>query len=156
MSEVPGQDLPPYTPEQQPYGTPGQQPFGQGGQQPFQRGPLSPAELPWRAGTDDNTFALLSHLGAIFFSFIPPLIIFLTKGKVSGYVRDQSLEALNWSITVALAWIVADILTTVTFGIAFILWPIIGIVALVFGILATIAASKGEKYRYPFCLRLIK
>jgi uncharacterized Tic20 family protein len=37
-----------------------------------------------------------------------------------------------------------------------VLLPVLGIAALVFGIIATIAASKGETYRYPFTLRLVK
>jgi uncharacterized Tic20 family protein len=81
-------------------------------------------------------------------------VIFLTKGKESGYVRNQSLEALNFSITIAIGYLASSILTAVLIG--FVLLPVLGIAALVFGIIATIAASKGETYRYPFTLRLVK
>lgn len=167
MSHAPGPDSP-YEPTAPPYGTTSTQPgdtqpgygpsFGAG--QPFSSGQNAPGRspvatsLPWRAGSDDNTFALLSHLLAIPTSFIAPLVIFLTKGKESGYVRDQSLEALNFSITVAIGYVISSVLTTIFIG--FLLYPILFILALVFQIIATIAASKGETYRYPFALRLVK
>lgn len=164
MSHAPGPESP-YEPSAPPYGStapgpsqPGYDPNGPYGQpygQPFTPGqsPVSTA-LPWRTGSDDNTFALLAHLLAIFTSFVAPLIIFLTKGKQSGYVRDQSLEALNFSITVAIGYVISSVLTIILIG--FVLYFVVGIAALVFGILATIAASKGETYRYPFTLRLVK
>lgn len=164
MSQTPGQDLPPYSPSEQPYAPPTQDAYGSAPGQPYGPGPGQPpyvpgqspavTNLPWRAGTDDNTWALLAHLGGIFISFIAPLIVLLTKGKESGYVRNQSVEALNWTITIALAQAIGSILTVVIIG--FITLPVVGIIALVFGIIATIAASKGETYKYPWALRLVK
>lgn len=156
MTQTPSPDVPPYPPTEAPYGEP-QGPSGTG-QAPYTAGgvgqPLSPAGLPWRAGTDDTTWALLAHLGGIFFVFVAPLIVLLTKGKESGYVRDQSVEALNWTITVSIGYAVASVLLTVLIG--FVIYPVVGIAAVVFGIIATIAASKGETYRYPWALRLVK
>jgi len=40
--------------------------------------------------------------------------------------------------------------------IGFLLLPAVAIADLVLCIMACIAASKGEPYRYPLCLRLIK
>lgn len=161
MSQVPGQETPPYSSGQEPYGAPGQQPYGAPGQQPYggqgqpyRQGPLSPADLPWRSGTDDNTFAIIAHVGAIVVSFIAPLIILLTKGKESGYVRNQSVEALNWSITIAIGYVISGILTLIFIGI--LTYLVLGIAAVVFGIIAAIAASKGETYKYPWALRLVK
>ncbi len=158
MTQTPSPDVPPYPPTEASYGEP-QAPYGTG-QSPYGANglgqPLSPAALPWRAGTDDNTWALLAHVGAIFFSFVAPLIVLLTKGKESGYVRDQSVEALNWTITLAIGWVAVGILAAITLGLGFVLYPVIAIVALVFGIIATLAASRGETYRYPWALRLVK
>ncbi|MNI57994.1 hypothetical protein D3C73_1130870 [compost metagenome] len=46
------------------------------------------------------------------------------------------------------------ILTFVVIG-AF-LAPIVGLLSLVFSIIAAVKANNGETYRYPFALRLIK
>ncbi len=108
--------------------------------------PLSPS--------DERMWAMLAHLGGIVFGFIPSLVIMLVFGKRSAFTNDQAKEALNFQITVAIAWFVALILTAVVIGA--LLLPIIGIVNLVFCIIAGLAANKGELYRYPFALRLVK
>lgn len=50
--------------------------------------------------------------------------------------------------------VVCIILTIVVIGA--ILMPIVGLVSLVFCIIAAVKANNGEAYRYPFALRLIK
>jgi len=70
------------------------------------------------------------------------------------FVADQGKEALNFNITVFIAAFVSGILTLVLIG--FQLLIVVGIAWLVLTILAGLAANKGETYRYPFTLRLIK
>ena len=77
-----------------------------------------------------------------------------TKGKESGYVRNQAVEALNWTITIAIGYAISGVLTVVLVG--YLTYFVVAIAAVVFGIIATIAASKGETYRYPWALRLVK
>jgi len=72
----------------------------------------------------------------------------------SSFVDTEGKEALNWGITLVAGWIVGMILLLVIIG-ALVL-AAVGISALVFGIMGAIAANKGENYRYPFTLRLIK
>lgn len=92
--------------------------------------------------------------------FIGPLVIWLIKKDTMPFVNDQGKEALNFNITVAIAFVVLFLLSVMTFGIGLIiaipLWFIIGIVWLVFTIIAAIKANEGTLYRYPFTLRLIK
>jgi uncharacterized protein len=106
---------------------------------------------------DERTMALLSHILAIFFSFIPPLIIWLVNKDATPakpFVVDQAKEALNFQITVILAALVAGVLTVILIG--FLLLPVISIANLVLCIIAGLKANNGEYYRYPFTLRLIK
>lgn len=163
MTQTPAPDLPPYTPAdqaggptQKTYGAPAYGPTHPNGSGPtFGAGqPLAPSELPWRAAADDNTWALLSHLGGIFILFIAPLIVLLTKGKESGYVRNQAVEALNWTITITIGYAISGVLTVVLVG--YLTYFACFVAAVVFGIIATIAASKGETYKYPWALRLVK
>ena len=111
-------------------------------------------QIPWRSGPDDTTWALLGHLSFFVLGIIAPLIIMLTKGKESGFIRDQAVEALNFHITVAIASVISGILIIVIVGI--ILLPIVLIAAAVLSVIAAIAASRGEAYRYPFNWRLVK
>jgi uncharacterized Tic20 family protein len=103
--------------------------------------------------SDDKNIATVTHLGGTVFSFIPGLLVWILKKDDSVYVADQAKEALNFQISVLIASFVASILIWLIIG--FVLLPIIWMVNIIFCIIAAIATSKGELYRYPLCLRLI-
>lgn len=98
--------------------------------------------------------AMLSHLLAIFFVFIPPLIIWLVKKQENPFIEDQAKEALNFQITMAIGWFAAFILSFVLIGVF--IMPLLMIANLVLCIIAALKANDGIAYRYPFALRLIK
>jgi len=83
--------------------------------------------------------------------FLAPLIVYLMKKDQSSFVTAHAKESLNFQITVFLLVI---ILFITIIGILLI-W-VVGILALVLVIMATIKASEGKLYKYPFSLRLIK
>jgi len=116
--------------------------------------PAEPAGGGLETNKDARTMAMLCHLLAIFTSFLGPLIIWLVKKDEYSYVDEQGKEALNFQITVVLASFVAGLLTFVCIGV--VLLPAIWIVDIVFCIIAAVAVNKGEHYRYPLSLRLIK
>ncbi|HSH54210.1 MAG TPA: DUF4870 domain-containing protein [Methylotenera sp.] len=102
---------------------------------------------------DDKNIATITHLGGTVFSFIPALIVWILKKDDSPYIAEQAKEALNFQITVLLAYFVAWILVWILIGFAFL--GIIWLANIVLCIVAAISTSKGETYRYPFTLRLI-
>jgi hypothetical protein len=102
---------------------------------------------------DDKNIATITHLGGTVFSFVPALIVWILKKDDSEFIADQTKEALNFQITVILAQFVAWILAWILIGFFFMF--IIWVFNIVFCIIAAISTSKGETYRYPFCLRLI-
>jgi hypothetical protein len=104
--------------------------------------------------TDQRLWAMLSHLGGILFGIIPSLVIWLVYKDKSRFVEEQAKEALNFQITILIGMVVSGVLTLILIG--FVLMAVIGIADLVFCIIAGLAANKGEAYRYPFALRLIK
>jgi uncharacterized Tic20 family protein len=116
--------------------------------------PAEPAGGGLESNKDARTMAMLCHLLAIFTSFLGPLIVWLVKKDEYSYVDEQGKEALNFQITVVLASFVAGLLTFVCIGV--VLLPAIWIVDIVFCIIAAVAVNKGEHYRYPLSLRLIK
>ena len=105
---------------------------------------------------DDKNIAMLSHLLAIFFGFLPPLILWLMHKDKAGkdFVCDQAKEALNFQITVILAVALSCLLMVVLIG--FLLFWLVLAANFVLCIIAAINASKGIAYRYPFALRLVK
>ncbi len=100
--------------------------------------------------------ALLAHLLGIFTWFIGALIIWLLKKDQSRFVDHHGKEALNFQITLGIAYIAVGVLTCLTLGVGSLLSPIVWFVNVIFCILACVAANNGQWYRYPVSLRLIK
>lgn len=103
--------------------------------------------------SDDRTMAMLAHLLALVSGFLGPLIIWLIKKDESPFVDHHGKEALNFQITMLIAWIVAFVSILILIG--FVLIFVLFIAQLLFPILAAVAANKGETYRYPATLRII-
>jgi uncharacterized Tic20 family protein len=131
------------------YGRPGQQPPypqpGYGQQQPYAPTIMSDA--------DQRLWATLAHISGLF-SFLGPLIIWLVLKDRGAFVEDQSKEALNFQITLAILGVAMTIITVITLGIGAFLY-LYYIAAVVFMILAAVAANRGERYRYPLTIRLV-
>ena len=103
---------------------------------------------------DDRNLAMLAHLLGIVSGFIGALIIWLIKKDQSAFIDEQGKEALNFQITVLIGFVGVWILMFVLIGM--LLMPLLLIVNLVFCILAAVAVSKGQHYKYPFAIRLLK
>ena len=103
---------------------------------------------------DETVWALLAQLsGLVGFGLIGPAIVMLVAGDQRPYQKAAAMEALNFHLTVLFAFIVCFILVFVVIGIFLML--ALGVAALVFSILAAVATSRGETYRYPLTIRLV-
>ncbi len=109
---------------------------------------------------EERNWALAAHLAGLLGylvvvgSIVGPLVVWLVKKEESEFIADQALEALNFQITVFLLTVVCIVLALCVVG-ALLLIPL-AVADLVFTIVAAMAASRGERYRYPFSLRLVK
>ena len=103
---------------------------------------------------DSCTMAMLAHLLGIFTGFLGALIIWLVKKDQSKFVDDQGKEALNFQITLLIAWVACGLLSCLVIG--FFLMPVVFILDIVFCIMGAMKANQGIAYRYPFAIRLIK
>jgi len=130
-----GQQPPEY---QQPYAGP-----------PAQYGAPTPQEVTW--GCAAHWSALVASVVAL--SFLGPLIVMLTKGNESAYVRRQAVESLNFQLSILIYAIISFVLIFVLVG--FVLLPIVGLMWLVFTIIGSIRSSHGEEYRYPLTIRMV-
>jgi uncharacterized Tic20 family protein len=117
-------------------------------QSPYLGTEMRPEYVPT---SDEKTMAILAHVLTIVAPVLAPLIIYLVKKDESKYISYHAKESLNFQITMT---IVALILIVSIIGLFFV-W-IVGILALVFVVIASIKASEGKLYKYPFTLRLIK
>ena len=120
----------------------------------------TPQAAPASKGLDEEArrWAMFTHLSALagfiipFGNIIGPLIMWQAK-KDDPFVNSQGKEALNFQITVTIAAFVCFLLTFILIGL--LLLPVLGIVALVFIIIAAIRANDGEDYQYPLTIRLV-
>ena len=124
------------------------------------------APLPATQSSEERTWALIGHLSA-FSAFITgigcivgPLIVWLVKRDTMPFAADQAKEALNFNITLAIAFCALVLFSIVTFGLGLLIaWPIGAVLCVawfVLTIIAAIKANEGVAYRYPFTLRLVK
>ena len=108
--------------------------------------------------SEERTWAWISHAGTIVsamvaLAFICPLVIMLTKGNESAFVRRHAVESLNFQISLVIYLVACFVLVFVVVG--FFLMIALGVFALVTIILGTVKAANGEEYRYPLCIRLV-
>lgn len=103
---------------------------------------------------NERQMAMLSQLLGIFTGWIGPLVMYLIAKDDQPFFKYHATEALNFSLTVLIAYLVSFVLMFVLIG--FILFPVVWIGALVLHIMATMAANRGEWYQYPVCIRFIK
>jgi uncharacterized Tic20 family protein len=117
----------------------------------------SPPPAPSGTPSDDQkTLALITHLSGIVLGFIVPLIIWLVNKDQpdKAFITDQSKEALNFQITLLMVYVVGIVLSVILIGalINLAAW----LACIVLSIIGGLAAQKGQAYRYPFAIRLIK
>lgn len=143
------------------YPAPGGQRYWDGAQWTEHTAPAAAGSSPAVAlgQTDERQLAMFAHLGQLLGlisgigGFLVPLILMLTKGKESPFVRQAAVESLNFWITGILAMIVSFVLLLILVG--FILIPVVAIIWFALPIYAGIKANEGVDYRYPFNIRLI-
>ncbi|MBX3470050.1 MAG: DUF4870 domain-containing protein [Planctomycetes bacterium] len=106
-----------------------------------------------------RTWGMVAHLSTFagyvipFGNVVGPLVV-LTAKKEHPFVTDQAKEALNFQITILLLSMVCIVLVFVIIGI-FLLMALL-LFDLIVTVMACLAANRGEAYRYPFSLRLVK
>src|SRR5579863_8836790 len=105
------------------------------------------------ASKDERNLAMFAHLSAFAGLLFPaggnviaPLIVWLTQREKSAFVADQSLEALNFNITVFLGELACGVLFIV--GIGVLLGLLLGIAWLIATVFAAIRASEGQRFRH--------
>jgi len=107
--------------------------------------PLSPA--------DEKLWATLVHVGGILFGFLPAVIGYLLLKDRGPFVRAHTATALNFQITLAIAYVVGIVTSLIVIG--FLIIIAVSIVSLIFSIIAAVAANRGELYTYPIAIKFV-
>jgi hypothetical protein len=102
---------------------------------------------------DEKLWATLVHVGGILFNWIPALIGYLVLKDKGPFVRTHTATALNFQITIFIAYIVGWILSIVFVGFFILLaaW----VLNIVFSIIAAVKANQGQFYTYPIAIKFV-
>jgi len=109
---------------------------------------------------DARNWAMICHLSALAGYFVPlgnllgPLIVWAIKKEEHPFVDEQGKEAINFQLTLTIAFLAACVLIFIFIG--FFLIVILAVYALVMIIIAAIKANDGVDYRYPHSIRFLK
>ena len=109
---------------------------------------------------DARTWGMITHLVALagylvpFGNILGPLIVWAIKKDEHEFVNDQGKEAINFQLTMTLAFIVGFVLIFVVIGIP--LLVVLCIFQLIMIVIAAVKANDGVRYRYPVTIRFFK
>jgi uncharacterized Tic20 family protein len=96
---------------------------------------------------------------ALFLLWLPGLLI-RNSASATEFDKRHATESMNFQLTMLIFTIAGTIFTIVTLfaGIVLVLPAALalGIAALIFMIMGSIAANDGKEYRYPLTIRFVK
>jgi uncharacterized Tic20 family protein len=111
---------------------------------------------PPMAPQDQRLWATLIHLGGIVFAFLPALVGYLVLKGRGDFIRQHTLEELNFQISLTIYMAAIVLIGIPTFFIGTLLAFPLGIAAIVLMIIAAVKSNAGQFYRYPLTLRFVK
>jgi hypothetical protein len=87
-------------------------------------------------------------------NIVGPLVIWQLKKDEHPFVDQQGKEALNFQISITIYALISVVLFFICIG-PFLL-AAVGVIDLVFLLIAAVKANNGQSYRYPLTIRFIK
>jgi uncharacterized protein len=124
---------------------------------------------PSQPDSSQQTWRVLAHASALIQligipSLVGPLVVWLIR-REDPVVEPHARAALNFQLSLLIYFVVGGVVaivalvTIIGILLALVIAIVLGLLFLleiVFAILGTLAASRGELYRYPMSLELIK
>ncbi len=113
----------------------------------------------FRTEYEERNWAMFCHLGGLAY-FIPlgniivPLILWSMRKDSSALVDREGKKALNFQISFTLYMLIASVLVFVLIGIFFLV--ILGLLQLIFVILAVVKTLNDEEFEYPMTIKFIQ
>lgn len=108
----------------------------------------------------ERNWAMFCHLSAFagfFFPFggiIGPLICWLSRKDESAWVNENGKLSMNFQLSILLYMVLAIPLCFILIGIPIVAF--LGVLKIVCIVIASIKASKGEKFKYPLAIPFIQ
>lgn len=105
---------------------------------------------------EDTALSVLTHLSLFAFGLIGPLVLFLVvkDDPNKQMTRWHAVESLNFHLSLLVYGLVSLVLCLILVG--FVLLAVLAIGSVVLAIVAAVAASNRQPYRYPLTIRFIR
>ena len=114
--------------------------------------PVSAPE-PLSAG-DETRWATIIHAAGILFWVIPALIGYLMLKDRGRFIRDHTLTALNFQLTILVIAVIGVVTSIALIGLFILLAA--AVLNVVFSIVAATRANRGQRYGYPMSIRFVR
>lgn len=110
------------------------------------------------ATADERNYAVYQHLTVLgaavpFLGLVLSILLWHSRRDHSPFLDDHGRESVNFQISLLIYAAVAGVLSLSVRGV-FAFWPL-AVLALVGMFLGARAASRGQFFRYPMCVRLL-
>jgi uncharacterized protein len=105
------------------------------------------------SASERRLLSVLVHVGGIVLGLLVPLAVLSVYGARDAHLRAQSVEALNFQITVFCVLVLSVLLIPVLVGVLMLIGVLV--TNLVFCSMAAVAAFGGLRFRYPFTVRVL-
>lgn len=111
-------------------------------------------------GMDEKTYITLMHLSQFAgllipgLGFIVPFVMWLTKSKENANIDKHGKNIANFLISMIIYAVISTILLIVLIGIPLLI--ALGIIEIVFIIIASVKAANGEYWKYPLAIQFFK
>jgi hypothetical protein len=108
----------------------------------------------------ERNWAMFCHLSAFagfffpFGSIIGPMICWLSRKDESAWVNFNGKASMNFQLSILLYIVLLIPLCFIIVGIPFVVF--LGVLKIVCIVIASIRASKGEKFKYPLSIPFIQ
>ncbi|WP_080508294.1 DUF4870 domain-containing protein [Haloparvum sedimenti] len=103
------------------------------------------------SSADDTSLAAITHILALFTWVIGPVIVLVVSEDE--FVRENARNAINWQIFMTIYSIIGLVLTLLVVGVFVML--LVGLLDLIFCVVAAVKANDGEAWSYPLTLDLV-
>lgn len=113
--------------------------------------PVTPVSDDTTLTADAKSVAGLSHFFNVI--FLVPLIIYLTRKDTSPFIKKESAEALNFSLTCLIVHIVCSV--TLFLCVPGLVSLALFITQIVLGIMGGMKAKEGIPYKYPVSIPMV-
>jgi uncharacterized protein len=130
--------------------------------EPFREAPAGATRLVDDAASpSDQTYCMFMHLSILAWFILPvlavviPLVMWLVRRDDSRFIDDHGRETVNFHIS----FLLYSAILVMLFWLPCIAIPgllVLAVLVVIASVLASVAASRGEFYRYPMCIRIIR